>query len=222
LDSTIMIATVQQSSQQRFVFRDADWRMYKELLQILGERPVRLTYDRGRLELMTLSFGHERSSGLLGRFVEVLTEELNIPLNSSGSTTLNREDLDRGLEGDQSYYLDNEERVRNKEEIDLNVDPPPDLAIEVDVSRSSLNRMSIYVALKVPEVWRYDGEELQAYLLGPDGKYAVSPTSRHFPFLRMVEVVAFLQMRTEMSDTSLVRAFREWVRNQQAIGWPKG
>jgi Uma2 family endonuclease len=212
-------ATPQTTTEQRFVLRDADWQTYQHFLEALGERPIRVTYDRGRLELMTLSHGHERTSNLLGRLVETLTEELDIPMQSGGSTTFNREDLDRGLEADQCYYLEHEPEVREKDEIDLTVDPPPDLAIEIDVSRSSLNRLGIYAALGVPEVWRFDGERLLVYQLRAEGEYVVSPRSKHFPFLPMEELVRFLQRRTEMSETSLVRAFRVWVREQIARGW---
>lgn len=207
------------TSSQRFIFRDADWPMYMGFLKALGERHVRLTYDRGRMELMTLSHRHEHSRSLLGRFVEVLTEELNLPMRSSGGTTLNREDLDQGLEPDESYYIENEPLVREKDEINLDIDPPPDLAMEIEVSRSALNRMGIYAAMKVPEVWRYDGEKILVYQLGADGQYIRVERSPHFPFLPINEVEAFLKRRTEMDETSLVRAFRQWVREQIAKGW---
>ncbi len=207
------------SAAQHFVIRDGDWRTYQGILQALGERPIRVTYHRGVLELMTLSHGHERCSNLLGQFVEVLTDELDLPRQSAGSTTLNREDVESGLEADQSYYLENEPLVREKDDIDLDVDPPPDLAVEVDISRSSRSRMPIYAALRVPEVWRYDGETLRVYRLGPDGKYVPVERSSHFPFLPIEELAAFLQRRTEMSETALVRLFRNWVREQIARGW---
>src|SRR5438552_159340 len=110
---------------QRYVFRDADWQLYQDISKALGDRPVRLTYDRGRLELMTLSHRHERSSSLLAQFFVVLTEELDMPRQSGRSTTFSREDLDRGIEADDCYYLENEPLVRDKDEIDLNTDPPP-------------------------------------------------------------------------------------------------
>lgn len=165
---------------------------------------------------MTLSHGHERCSSLLGRFVEVTTEELNMPMQSGGSTTFGREELERGLEPDRCYYLENEPLVRDKDEIDLETDPPPDLAIEVDVSRSSLDRMGIYAAIRVPEVWRFDGETLRVFRLNKRGKYAEAARSQHFPFLPLSEVAQFLQRRTEMDETSLVRSFRRWVRGQIA------
>ena len=216
------MATVQEPielTQQRFLLRDADWRTYKDILEALGDRPVRLTYDRGRLEFITLSHRHERSSELLGLFVHVLTEELIRPIQSGGSTTFNREDLDRGLEPDKCFYLENEPKVRDKDELDLNVDPTPDLALEIDISLSSLNRMGIYAAIRVPEVWRYDGQKIRVYQLSADGQYVETERSLHFPFLPMREVEAFLMRRTQMDETSLVRLFRAWVREQIAKGW---
>jgi Uma2 family endonuclease len=200
--------------EQRFVFRDADWEMYQGFLELLGQRPVRLTYDRGVLELMTLSFGHERLAELIGDFVGVITDELDMPRQNGGSTTFNRKDLDRGLEPDKCFYLANEPQVRGKDEIDLAVDPPPDLAVEIDVSRSSIDRLTIYAALRVPEVWRFDGDELTIYRLNPAGGYAQSSTSGHFPQLAMGEIVRFLKLANTMDQTKLVRTFRDWVRQQ--------
>jgi Uma2 family endonuclease len=215
------MASIQAPTEpQRFLLRDVDWSSYRALADALGERHVRLTYDRGNLEFMTISHGHERWSKLLGQFVEVLTEELNMPRQSGGSTTLNREELERGIESDQCYYLGNEPLVRDKDEIDLTVDPPPDLAIEIDITRSSLNRMGIYAALRVPEVWRFDGTVLRVYRL-VGGNYVEVDHSMHFPFVPMAEVQAFLLRRGQTDETTLVKSFRQWVRDQIARGWAK-
>jgi Uma2 family endonuclease len=178
------MAAIPAPPDNRCLLPNIGWRQYRAIADAIGETHVRLTYDRGRLELMTLSHGHERRKELLGRLLGVLTEELDIPCQSGGSTTFNREDLERGIEPDQCYYLENEPRVRDKEEIDLNVDPPPDLAIEIEVSRSALNRMDIYAAMRVPEVWRFDGIHLYVHLLNEQGEYDVTDRSRHFPFLQ--------------------------------------
>jgi len=215
------MATVElpTSSEQRFLLRGVSWQIYQDFAAALGDRPVRLTYDRGNLELMTLSHRHERCSGLLGRLVETLTFELNQPLHGGGSTTFSQEDLDRGLEPDRCYWVENEARVRGKDEIDLTIDAPPDLAIEIDISRSALNRLGIYAAIRVPEVWRFDGTTLRVYLLQADGEYHESDRSRHFPFLPLAEVAAFMQERAHMDDNSLIRTFQQWVREQIARGW---
>jgi Uma2 family endonuclease len=145
---------------QHFLLHGVDWETYCKLRDALRGRHLHLTYDRGSLELMTLSLGHEWYGSMLGRFIETLTLELGLPLKSAGSTTLDREDLERGAEPDRCYYLEHEPLVREKEEIDLTVDPPPDLALEIDVSRSSIKRLGIYAALKIPEVWRFNGERI--------------------------------------------------------------
>ena len=204
---------------QRFVFRDADWALYEGISEAVGGRHVRLTYDGWRLELMTLSHRHERSSSLLNRFVNVLTEELNVPCQSGRSTTFKRKDLQKGIEADDCYYLEHEPDVRQKDEIDLDIDPPPDLTIEVEVSRSALDRMAVYAAIKVSEVWRFDGDKIHVHVLGSDGNYEVVERSPHFPFLPMRELEAFLKRRTEIDETQLVKQFRQWVREQIAKGW---
>ena len=208
-----------QPASQRFLLHGVDWETYCKLRDALRGRHLHLTYDRGSLELMTLSLGHEWYGSMLGRFIETLTLELGQPLKSAGSTTLDREDLERGAEPDRCYYLEHEPLVREKDEIDLTVDPPPDLALEIDLSRSSIKRLGIYAALKIPEVWRFNGERIWVYQLTPEGEYVQVEHSRHFPFLPLPEVVSFLRRRNEMDENSLVRAFRDWVRERIARNW---
>jgi Uma2 family endonuclease len=171
------------------------------------------------MEVMTVSPKHENRKTLLARLVETLTEEMEIDIASFGSTTSRREDLKRGLEPDESYYIENEATVRGREEIDLQVDPPPDLAIEIEVSRSTLNRMAIYAALGVPEVWRWDGTTFRVSLLGSRGAYRQSDRSKAFSFLPLGEFVQFLA-RTDLSETQLLRSFRMWVRKNKG-GWKR-
>ncbi len=126
-------------AEQRILLHDVSWQTYEALLREFDCRPIRLTYDRGALEIRTLSHGHEHSAHLLGRLVEALTVELNVPIHSGGSTTFHQEAKQRGLEPDECYWVQNEPRMRGRKEFDFDADPPPDLAIEVDISRSSLN-----------------------------------------------------------------------------------
>jgi Uma2 family endonuclease len=197
--------------ESRFVISGLDWKGYDALLDLLGDRGIGLTYDRGSVELMTTSQDHEQFSQLLGLVVVILTAELFLPRISVGRMTWRRELLDRGLEADDCFYLANAPRVRGKT-IDLSVDPPPDLAIEVEISRSALDRMGIYAALRVPEIWRYDGETLRVEPLQPDGTYATSKTSLAFPFLPLDEVVRFLQQGAAMDHAEWERTLRAWVR----------
>jgi Uma2 family endonuclease len=213
------MSTVQRTSDQRFVLPSVSWRAYERLLRVFADRPgVRLTYDRGLLEIMTLSHEHEKQDRLLGRFVVVLTEELGLPLQSGGSTTLRRRKRKRGLEPDECYWIAREALVRNKDKIDLRVDPAPDLALEIDITRSSLNRLAIYERLNFPEVWRLEGQTIVCYLLGSDGKYAVSTVSRAIPGLVVAELVPFLNLRGQMDENAIIRQFRAWVRQRFPSG----
>jgi hypothetical protein len=117
----------------------------------------------------------------------------------------------RALEPDDCYWIEHEPLVRGRGELDLDVDPPPDLSLEIEISRSALDRMGIYAALKVPEVWRWDGATLTVNLLTGRGTYRVSKRSKAFPFLPVDEFAAFLK-RTDLSETKLIREFRTWVR----------
>jgi Uma2 family endonuclease len=168
---------------------------------------------------MTISHLRANLRRLIGRVIDVLTEELKLPIHSCGDMTLDREDLERGIESDEGFYITNEPLVRGKDEIDLSIDPPPDLAVEIDVSRSSRRRMGIYAAQKVPETWLFDGEKIHIYRLNPDGQYVEVERSRYFPLVPMEEVTAVLSRRTHVDETSLIRSFREWVREQIAKNW---
>jgi Uma2 family endonuclease len=170
------------------------------------------------MEFMTLSPEHEQRKHILGILVVELAVEMNIDIAGYGSMTCRREDLERGLEGDECYWIENEAKVRGRMDLDLEADPPPDLALEIEISRSALDRMGIYAALRVPEVWCWDGESLRVFLLTLQGTYEPSDRSRAFPFLPLTEFAAFLT-RTDISETQLIRLFRQWVREQMARGW---
>lgn len=194
-----------------------DWRTYTRLLHIFAEHPsVRLTYDRGVLEIMSPLPEHESDADMLGRFVVVMTEELGLPIKAGRSTTFRRRRKRRGLEPDNSYWIATEPRVRGKRRIDLKIDPPPDLAIEVDVTSSSLDRMAIYAALAVPEVWRLDGSLLTFHVLGAGGRYTVSTHSAAFPLVAPSDLVGFLSLRSTLDENTVVRQFREWFRQRLA------
>jgi Uma2 family endonuclease len=121
---------------------------------------LRITYDRGALEIMTLSPEHERLKHLLGYFILILVEELGWNMAGFGSMTFKRKRHQRGLEPDECYWIENELAVRGKDRIDLRRDPPPDLVIEIDWTHSSLDRLAIFAILGVPEVWRFDGKDV--------------------------------------------------------------
>jgi len=161
---------------------------------------------------MSPSREHERLKTLIGRMIETMTLEWKIPISSGGATTMKSELKQRGLEPDECYYVANELRMRGKDDFDINVDPPPDLVVEVEITRSSLDRMDLYAAFGVPEVWRYDGTTLHVAELQADGTYAAREQSLAFPFLPLAEISRFLHRRNHVDETSLIDSFREWVR----------
>ena len=194
------------------LLRDVAWSTYEALLTDVGAHGgVRLTYDRGDLEIRSPSHEHEYAKTLIGRMVETLTETLGIPMRSGGSTTFRSELLTRGLEPDECYWIANEAALRGKRELDLAVDPPPDLAIEVEVSRSALDRMAIYAALRVSEVWRFLGGELSAHVLGPDGAYRRASRSAAFPVLQPAALGRWVTSAFDTNETDWIRRFRAWV-----------
>jgi len=212
LFSTATTRTRPEVGERRFVLYNVGWKGYRGLLEIVGDHGPRIAYSRGNVELMSPLMPHEGFSRRLGRIVETIGEELEIPIRPARSMTLDREDLDRGIEPDESYYIASVGRIGGRMEFDFAVDPPPDLAIEVEITNSILDKLEIYARLGVPELWRFDGEDLTLLLLQAEGSYAESARSAAFPFLPMDEVARFV-LDPDMSDESRWgRSFRRWVR----------
>jgi Uma2 family endonuclease len=209
------MATVLEPAQsipadERLVLRGVDWEVYEGLLNTLGDHPVRITFDGENLEIMSPSPIHEWYANLFGRLIEGLALHLGLPIRSGGSTTFKKRAIGRGLEPDKCFWIQSEPAVRGKMKIDLLLDHPPDLAIEVDITSSSLDRFEIYAKLRVPEIWRFDGETIRIHVLQPNGVYDASQTSRCLPQLPVAEIVPFLQLDDEFDDTARVRRFVEW------------
>jgi Uma2 family endonuclease len=203
---------------QRLLLAGVSWEGYTRLLRAFAEQPaVRLTYDRGVLEIMSPLHEHESDADFLGRLAVTLTEEMGLPVKAGGSTTLRRRKKRRGLEPDRCYWLASEPQVRGKRRINLRTDPPPDLAIEVDVTASSLDRMKIYASLGVPEVWRLEPTGLTVQVLGPNRQYAASPHSKSFPLVAPADLTRFLTLRSQLDENTVVQQLRAWFR-QQAQG----
>ncbi len=209
------MSTVEVSRPQRLVLYGEPWETYVRLLRLFDERRhLRITYDRGALEIMTLSPEHEHLKYVIRRLIETLTEELGLPIMGYGSMTIKRRKKMRGLEPGECFWIQNEALVRNQKKYDLRRDPPPDLIVEVDVSRSSVNRMGIYAALRVPEVWRFRNDRLDFCVLGDDAKFEIQPASRAFPGVLSDDVNRFLALRGQMDQNTLIRQFREWIRTR--------
>jgi len=199
--------------EQRVVLNNISWDTYERLVSEIENPSFRLTYDRGTLEIISpVSQSHERFKKLWGFLLEVLTEELRIPRRSLGGTTWKRRELEQGLEADECYYLVSEPIIRHKDVVDLAIDPPPDLALEVENTNSAIDKLSIYSALKVPEVWRFDGDGLTILVLQANGEYAETSASQFFPASALIKGVEWIGKRNETDEITWVKEFRRWVR----------
>ncbi|MBE9049228.1 Uma2 family endonuclease [Nostocales cyanobacterium LEGE 11386] len=207
--------TTSPTSSQRVLLPNISWQTFETILaEMGGNRATRLAYDHGTLEIMTPLMPHEHNNRLIHNLVVILAEELNLNLKSTGSVTCKRQDLLRGVEPDSSFYIQNEPVMRHKQNLDLSQDPPPDLVIEVDYTSASVDRLPIYLALGVPEVWRYDEPMMQIYQLR-DGVYVpcdVSPTFKNLPIT--AEIPHFIQETLKIGEIPMIRSFRAWVKQQ--------
>lgn len=193
--------------------QNVSWEMYEAILDELGEGyAMRLAYYKETLEIRMPLPKHEKAKSLIGYFVNVLLEELDIDCDVLGSTTFKNKEMLSGVEPDDCFYIQNEAAIRGKDRLDLTVDPPPDLAIEID--NSSQTSLNSYQALKVPELWRYDGHTLKIYLL-QDGKYIESNTSQNFPDFPITDLIPEYLDRSKTAGRSpTIKAFRSWVKQQ--------
>jgi Uma2 family endonuclease len=216
------MSTISAPREPSVVLRNIRWETYLQLLEDTCDGETRLTYDRGSLEIMAPMYRHERIGGIFDRYIGILAEELNVSFISAGSTTFKREDLQRGLEPDKCYYFRNVALVAGKDMLDLSIDPPPDLALEVDITHRSLDRISIYAALGVPELWRYENDVLRIYHLGADGNYEEVADSQIFPRLPFDKLVTFVSRYSTSDELTLIRDFRAWVRSDVLPNWKGG
>ena len=189
----------------------ASWDLYERLLKEINGQNLRLTYDDGVLEIMSPLPEHERLKKVLARMIETLSEELDIPISSFGSTTFKRKALLKGTEPDECYYVKHERKMRSRRKLDLRRDPPPDLMLEVDITHHDLDKRRVYAGLGVPELWTCDGGKLQFLQLKRE-RYHERETSVAFPFLRVSDMQAFLDRFEQSNETKFIRGWRKWVR----------
>ena len=205
-------ASVPPASPQHLLLHGVSWEFYERLLKELDNRPLQVTFDNGNLEIMAPLLPHEKWKKRIGRMIELLTLELDIEMEPLGQTTFKREDLAKGFEPDECYYIQHAQVVRGKDELDLTIDPPPDLSVEVDITSWSIPRQPIYAALGIPELWRFENRRLIVSHLNADGHYVPAATSLAFPFLPIHEFERFLLRLADESQTKVLREFRDWVK----------
>jgi Uma2 family endonuclease len=204
--------TVKSPAEQRVVLHNIGWNTYERLLADHENNSApRLTYDRGELEIMSPSPEHEKFNRRIAQLVLAVAEELGREAEDLGSTTFRREDLERGFEPDSCFYIQNEEQVRGKDRIDLAVDPPPDLVIEIDITSPSFSKLPIYAQMDVPEVWRYHGERMTILVLEASD-YAETADSIVLPPFTSAVLTDFVEKSKSMKRTAWLKEVREWSR----------
>ncbi|MBE9077426.1 Uma2 family endonuclease [Romeria aff. gracilis LEGE 07310] len=211
---TLQLCQLQVPPGQRLLLHDVSWAEFEAILEELGEhRTARVAYDSGILEIMAPLPEHEYFKETIGDAVKDIAETLEQNYESYGSATWRRQAKQAGLEPDNCFYFQNEALVRGKLHVDLSQDPPPDLALEIDVTSKSLDRFPIYARLRVPEIWCYDDGTLSIYLLQQD-RYVQTEQSQAFPSLRVQELPQLIEAYRDRGRLALRRAVRAWVKEQ--------
>ncbi len=193
-------------AEQRVALGSGSWATYSALAAEASQQRGRMTYDRGVLEIMSPLLSHESAKWLIGRMIERFAEARGIDIRSAGSTTFRRPDLQRGFEADESYYIAGAAAVRGKQEIDLTIDPPPDLVVEIEITRSAVEKQSLLAAMGIAELWRYDGRAISIGCLAGEA-YTTVHHSRALPGFPLELAETLLALRAEESETVLIRRF---------------
>jgi Uma2 family endonuclease len=199
-------------SGQQLLLQNISWDELEVILEELGEsRSSRLSYSNGVLEIMVPLPEHERDKEILGEIVKILLDKLAIDFEPLGSTTFKKPQMTQAVEPDACFYIQNYRSVIGKKRLDLSIDPPPDLAIEIDIT--SRTKLDNYQMLGVPELWRYTQQGLQISLLEND-RYIESNTSLNFPNVPIIELVDHCIKQSQTEGTSkAIKDFKQWVDN---------
>lgn len=204
------MATVAIPIPQHLILCGIRWATYQQLAADLGEQPVRLAYDQGILEIMTPSFEHERFNRLLADIAQAIAFGKDLAIEQAGSTDFSRADIERGFQPDSCFYLgDHVDAIKGKKRLDVSIDPPPDLVIEVDVTNRSLDKLPLYAAIGVVEIWRFTLDRIIMYCLC-DTTYQEVPTSTVFEGVGATDILSFVQQADEMSRKALFFYIMRW------------
>ncbi len=165
--------------------QDVSWQEFESILQEMGEkRAARVAYSKGSLEIMVPLPEHERPKDLISDIVKILLKRTGRRYEPFGSTTFKRKNT-AGVEPDACFYIQNYQQMIGRRRLEPD-DPPPDLAIETDVT--SKTTLDAYEAIAVPELWLYDSGKLTIYLL-TQGQYIKSDTSPTFPNIPLTQII---------------------------------
>jgi Uma2 family endonuclease len=204
-------STSPREAVQRVILPGVSWSTYEALLADMQDsHAAHFAYAQGMLEIMAPSHEHESIKHDIALLVEILAEEMEIDVHGGGSTTFRREDLAKGFEPDKCFYIRHVELVRGKKQIDLTNDPPPDLVI--DITSPAPRKFSIFSALGIPEVWRYDGARVTIFTLS-GSEYLERPESATLPKVTSAILTEFLDASRQTKRTAWLRQIRAWVRS---------
>jgi Uma2 family endonuclease len=206
-----------QPGEEQVVFRRISWDAYEKLNDELGEgRNPRMIYCDGKLTIMVTSRKHDWYAERLGQMIVALASALRIPWEDAGQATFRRKGMSAGLEGDKTYYLaEHAKLMKGSRNLDLDVQPPPDLAIEVEVSHPADSALAAWGRLGVPEVWRFDpvGEQVGFCLRCKDESYSLSKRSLAFPFLTTEDVLEQMLLADKIGAWDWYDQLGEWVQS---------
>jgi Uma2 family endonuclease len=206
-----MIAA-QRDLERRVFLGGISWETYQSLRNADENYHLRMTYDHGALEIVSPSRRHEQVSYLIGSMIDQWVVRHKIDMAAGRNTTFSRRDLDQGLEPDNCYWFRHERAIRNKAEVDLRIDPPPDLVLEVDITRSSIPKMPIHAALGVPEIWQWRLDAIEVFRLTDRRQYAPQKGSRELRKFPLALAAQLLNEREGKSDTTVIQEFARAIR----------
>lgn len=214
---TLQLQQLSAPPGQRLLIHNLDWGNFEAILGELGnKRGSRIAYSDGILEIRMPLPEHEIDKELIGDFIKILLEELNLDCECYGSTTFKNQDTNSGLEPDQCFYIQNHRQMQGRRRINLAIDPPPDLTLEVDVT--SKTKLEAYTRLGVPELWIYENAQLTIYLLQA-GQYQGVLSSPTFPNLPILEWVAeTIAASQTLGRSPALRTLRQRLRDQVSVG----
>jgi Uma2 family endonuclease len=209
-----MMATMINPNAQRVIIEGVSWTTYECLLADFGDsHAARVAYDQGTLEIMAPSYAHEQLNVLIAMIISFIAAEMIMDFENAGSTTFKRADVGRGFEPDSCFYIQHVAAIRGKVTIDLDTDPPPDLVLEIDLTHPSLDKLPLYAAVGVPEVWRYTNDHLVMYRL-TDNNYTVVETSGVLPDVARVDIQRWIEAGQQMPRTIWMKQVQGWAQDR--------
>ncbi len=203
-----------REQQAAIILSNVAWATYRQFVEETMDiiRSPRFYYDERNLLIMSVSSEHEAVKDSIVYLINILTEEFQINARSLGSTTYLKDDIEKGFEPDSCFYFENEERIRGVKRLDMSVHPAPGLIVEVDITSLSTFRQHIFAAFGVPEIWRFDGEQIEILKL-ENGKYFPIENSLALPLVTPEKLTEFIKGSQTLSRLEWIGKVRDWAKS---------